>query len=237
MTTARMRSNDTARMRPLQVTVILVSRVGGVTGAGAAAAAFACAGSDPDRSGLLIDLEARRAPRPTLIASAAARGLEERLTAHLPEARAASRGWTCHLALPADRDGIRGIAAALPLADDSNAAVNLPPRLLQLALEEPLPRVGGVLLRADLGADRPLTALAARDLMERGLRVAVLKQPLGWFASRRALAGLLPAGSGGGLPERLCDRLLGERDRELVRQESAGADGDRVAQPRIQFRV
>jgi len=112
----------------------------------------------------------------------------------------------------------------LPLVDDALAAVHLPPHLLQAVLEEPLARVGGVVLRADLSADRALTALAARDLMERGLRVAVLKQPLGWLASRRALAGILPAGSGGGLPGRLCERLLGE---------SAPAP----APPRIQFRV
>jgi hypothetical protein len=206
------------------VTATLVSRVGAAAGARAAAAALACTGSEADRAGLLVDLETRRAPRPTLVASAAARELEERLAAHLPDAGVASRGWICHLALPADRSGIEGIAAVLPLVDDALAAVHLPPHLLQAVLEEPLARVGGVVLRADLSADRALTALAARDLMERGLRVAVLKQPLGWLASRRALAGILPAGSGGGLPGRLCERLLGE---------SAPAP----APPRIQFRV
>lgn len=206
------------------MTATLVSRVGAAAGARAAAAALACTGSEADRAGLLVDLETRRAPRPTLVASAAARELEERLAAHLPDAGVASRGWICHLALPADRSGIEGIAAVLPLVDDALAAVHLPPHLLQAVLEEPLARVGGVVLRADLSADRALTALAARDLMERGLRVAVLKQPLGWLASRRALAGILPAGSGGGLPGRLCERLLGE---------SAPAP----APPRIQFRV
>jgi len=206
------------------MTAALVSRVGVAGGARAAAAALTCAGSDPDRAGLLVDLETPRAPRPTLVASAAARELEERLVAHLPEAGVASRGWTCHLALPADPSGIEGIAAALPLVDDSLAVVHLPPHLLQTVLEEPLARIGSVVLRADLGVDRALTALAARDLMERGLRVAVLKQPLGWLASRRALAGILPAGSGGGLPGRLCERLL-------------GAGTPAPAQPRIQFRV
>jgi hypothetical protein len=216
---------------------VLVVRVGDATGARAAAAALACAGSEPDRAGLLIDLESRRAPRPTLIASTAARELEERLAAHLPEAGVGSRGWTCHLTLPADRAGVEGIAAALPLVENSTAAVHLPPRLLQVAFEEPSPLVRGVLLRADLTADLPLTALAAREVLGRGLRAVVLKQPLGWLASRRALAGFLPAGTRGGLPERLCGRLLGERDRELACQENAGSHGDRVAQPRIQFRV
>jgi hypothetical protein len=128
------------------------------------------------------------------------------------------------LALPADGSGVEGLAAALPLLDDSTVAVHLPPRLLQAVLEQSLARVGSVVLRADLGADRPLTALAARDVMERGLRLVVLKQPLGWLASRRALAGLPGGGSGSGLPQRLCERLLVEDDRALAR-------------PRIQFRL
>lgn len=208
----------------MEVTATLVSRVRAAAGAKAAAAALACAGSEPDRAGLLIDLEPARPPRPTLIASTAARQLEERLAAHLPQAGVASRGWTCHLALPADPTGIQEMAAALPLVDDSVAAVHLPPHLVQAVLEEPPPRVGAVVLRADLSVDRALTALAARDLMERGLRVTVLKQPLGWLASQRALAGLLPAGSGGGLPGRLRGRLLGDAD-------------SGPAQPRIQFRL
>ena len=64
------------------------------------AAALACAGSDPDRAALLLELSDGRAPRPALVASAAARALEERLAAHLPEAGVASRGALCHLTLP-----------------------------------------------------------------------------------------------------------------------------------------
>jgi hypothetical protein len=63
------------------------------------------------------------------------------------------------------------------------------------------------LLRADLAEDRALTALAVRDLMTRGLRVSVLKHPLGRLAARAAVLGALPAGSGV-LPDRLADRLL-----------------------------
>lgn len=222
---------------PGRGTAVLVVRVSSAEGARATAAALACAGSEPDRAGLLIDLESRRGPRPTLIASAAARELEERLAAHLPEAAVASRGWTCHLTLPADREGLAAIAAALPLLEGSTAAVHLPPRLLQPALEEPLARAGGLLLRADLDADRPLTALAVRDALGRGLNVAVLKQPLGWLASRRALAGFLAPGSGGGLSRRMCERLLDEVDSEPAHRERIGAHGDRVAQPRIQFRL
>jgi hypothetical protein len=232
--------------RPAGGRATLVIRVGAAPGAREAAAALACCRSDPGRAGLLIDLGPRRSPRPTLIASPAARELEERLAGHLPEAGVASRGWTCHLALPADRSGIRGVAAALPLVEDSIAAVNLPPQLLQVLLEEPPSRLSGVLLRADLGADRALAALATRDLMGRGLCVAVLKRPLGWLAARRALAGLLPAGSRSGLPPRLCERLLAAGDPAVAERNLPVAEGDLAvaerdadlpAPPRIQFRM
>jgi hypothetical protein len=51
-------------------------------------------------------------------------------------------------------------------------------------------------------------ALAARDLLGRGLAVAVLKRRLNWVAERRALFGALPVGSPGGLPGRLVNRLI-----------------------------
>lgn len=188
-------------------TVVLVTWAGEASGSRAAAAALACAGSDPDRPGLLVDLGGRP-PRPTLVASAGARELEERLAAHMPEARAASRGQTCHLALPADEDGLERLPAALPLVRDSIAVVHLPPTLLHSALASPRVEPTGALLRADLSSDCALTGLAVRDLLARGLRVAVLKRPLAWIPARRALFGVLPAGAPCGLPPRLSDRLL-----------------------------
>ncbi len=184
-------------------TVILVARVGDATGSRAAAAALACAGSEPDRAGLLIELGGGRSPRPALIATAAARELEERLAVHLPQAGVASKGQICRLALPADTNGLELVAAALPLVRGSVAAVHVPPCLFRDVLDEPRIRATGVLLCADLGADRALTALAARDLIEAGLRVAVLKRPLGWITARRALAGLLPDPGAGALPRRV----------------------------------
>jgi hypothetical protein len=187
--------------------IVLVTRVGAASGSRAAAAALACAGSDADRAALLVDLAAGRAPRPSLVATAAARGLEERLSVHLPEAGVASRGRVCQLKLSPGPAGIEQIAAALPIVRRSAAVIHLPPRLLQPALGEG--RIGptAALLRADLADDRALTALAAHDLMARGLRVVALKRPLGWLAARRALLGA-PVAVGGGLPVRLCDRLL-----------------------------
>jgi len=186
---------------------ILVTAVGGASGSRAAAAALACAGSEPDRPGLLIDVGGR-APRPTLVASTGARELEERLAAHLPHLRAASRGQTCHLATDDDPGAFEAIEAALPLVRESVAVVHLPPALLQGTLAEPALRPSGVLLRADLENDRALTALAVRDLLDRDLRVAVLKQPLAWVPARRSLFGVMPPAAPGGLPRAVAGRLL-----------------------------
>jgi hypothetical protein len=186
---------------------VLVTSVGTAAGSRAAAAALACAGSPPDRPALLIDLGGGRAPRPSPVATAAARALEERLTAHLPEPGLASRGRFCHLSLSSGQDGIERLAAALPSVRDSLAVVHLPPRLLQPALEEPRLRPAAALLRADLREDRALTALAVRELMERGMEVAVLKRPVGWLPSRAALLGALPTGSEA-LPRRVVERSL-----------------------------
>lgn len=188
--------------------MILSTRVGDATGSKAAAAALACAGSEPQRPGLLVDLAPGRPPRPALIATTAARELEERLVAHRSEAAAASRGAMCHIALPANQDGVEQVAGTLALARGLIGVVHLPPELLQATLREPGIRASAVLLRADLDSDRALVALAVRDLLDRGLRVMILKHPLAWIPSRRALFGVLPAGVPGGLPARLLDRLL-----------------------------
>jgi hypothetical protein len=172
--------------------IVLVTRVGAATGARAAAAALACAASEPDRAALLVDLGEGRAARSTLVSTVGARALEERLAAHLPQAVLASRGCFCRLTLSADPAELDTVAAALPLARDSAAVVHLPPRLLRPLLAEPRIRPTAAVLRANLAEDRPLTALAVRDLMDAGLRVAVLKRPPGRLAGRAALLGALP---------------------------------------------
>jgi hypothetical protein len=187
----------------------LVARVGAAGGSRAAAAALACAGSEPDRAALLIELGDGGAPRPSLVATVAARELEERLAVHLPEAGVASRGSICLLQLPASPDGIGQIPAALPLVRDAAVIVHLPPALLQPALAEARIRPTGALLRADLDQDRALAALAVRDLIARGLRATVLKRPLAWLTARRALLGALPAASPA-LPVFVRERLLDE---------------------------
>jgi hypothetical protein len=202
-------SGATVFVNPLKVgPTVVVAPVGEAEGSRGAAAALACAGAEVDLPTLLLDVGGRP-PRPALLASAAARKLEERLGAHLPDTRVAARGQVCHIAVPAEADGIGAAAAAIDVARGATTVVHVPPGLLQEALEGELDlRPTGVLLRADLPTDRALVALAVRDLLLRDLAVAVLKQRLSWVAERRALFGALPAGAPGGLSERFAARLL-----------------------------
>jgi hypothetical protein len=194
-------------VNPLQDgATIVVTAIGAAEGSRGAAAALACAGADVDLATLLIDVGGKP-PRPALLASATAHKLEERLGAHLPDLRVAARGQVCHLAVPAGQEGLEAAAAAVTVAQRSAAVIHVPPEMLQSVLDKFRPRPSGVLLRADLVEDRPLAALAVRDLIARDFAVAVLKQRLGWVAERRALFGALPSGSPGGLPERLVRRL------------------------------
>jgi hypothetical protein len=189
------------------MSVVVVS-VGEAEGSRGAAAALACAGADVDVAALLVDVGGRK-PRPTLIASAAAQKLEGRLKAHLPQAAVAARGQVCHLAIPADAEGLEIVSTAVTVARGMTAVVHLPPELLQVTLAESSLKALAVLLRADLRSERALVALTVRDLVERGFTVGVLKHRLGWVAERRALFGVLPPGSPGALPERLVRRLGG----------------------------
>jgi len=187
---------------------VLVTAVGEAEGSRGAAAALACAGADADLATLFVDVGGR-APRPTLLASAAAHRLEERLVAHLPQVRVAARGQVCHLAVPADPDGLAAAAAAVTVARGALAVLHVPPALLRPLLDErPGPEPTGVLLRAEIAADRPLLALVVRDLIADDLAVAVLKRRLSWVAERRALFGSLAPDAAGGLPARLLGRLV-----------------------------
>lgn len=187
---------------------VLVAAVGEAEGSRGAAAALACAGADVDLATLCVDVGGR-APRPTLLASAAAQRLEERLAAHLPRVRVAARGQVCHLAVPADEEGLRAAAAAVAVARGALAVLHLPQLLFRAALAVDLGvRPTGVLLRADVAADRALLALVVRDLLDRCLDVAVLKSRLGWVSERRALFGVLPAEQAGGLPHYVLRQLI-----------------------------
>ena len=205
---------------------VLVTAVGEAEGCRGAAAALACAGADVDRATLIVDVGGKP-PRPTLLVSAAARRLEERLVAHLPEVRVAARGQVCHLAIPAEPEGFEVASAAVAVARGALAVLHLPPELLQPVLGERIgPAPSGVLLRADVVSDRALLALLARDLIDRGLTVSVLKRRLNWVAERRALFGALAPDAAGGLPPRLLGRLLSHEcyiERHGARDQPTGA--------------
>jgi hypothetical protein len=186
--------------------VVAVSPVGTAEGSRGAAAALACAGADADRATLLIEVGGRP-PRPTLLASSAAQRLEERLVAHMPRGRVAARGSICHLSVPAEEAGFEAASSAVTVARGSLAVLHLSSAELRASIEAGAgPRLSGVLLRADLASDRPLLALAVRDLLARGLSVAVLKRRLSWVTERRALFGALSA-EAADLPPALLRRL------------------------------
>jgi hypothetical protein len=185
--------------------VIAITAVGAAEGARGAAAALACAGADADRASLLVDLDGR-SPRPTLLASSAARQLEERVVGHLPGARAAARGQVCHLAVSADEEGFAAAAAAATVARGALAVVHVSPGSLQGLLAAQGRRLGVVVLRAEVRADRALLALAFDELTPRGLDVVILKRRLSWVEERRALFGVLGADSAG-LPARLREQV------------------------------
>jgi hypothetical protein len=186
---------------------VLVTAVGEAEGSRGAAAALACAGADPDLATLLVDVGGK-VPRPTLLASTAAHRLEERLAARRPQAGVAARGQVCHLGVAADAEGLEAASAAVTVARGALAVLHLPPVMLRPVLDERLgPEPSGVLLRAELAADRALTALVVRDLMARDLAVGVLKRRLSWVAERRALFGALAPAGAAGLPEAQLRRL------------------------------
>lgn len=201
--------------------VVLVTRVGAASGSMAAAAALARTASESDRAALLIDVGEGRDPRSTLIATEGARALEERLAAHLPDAAVASRGWICVLKAPPEPTAFETLAAALPLVREPAAVIHLAPAQLRAALTAPGIQPTAALLCAKLANDRALTALAIRDLMDAGLRTAVLKRPLGRLSALSAQLGVLPP-SAPVLPARLCERLLATDDKRLPKRYPGG---------------
>ena len=139
--------------------------------------------------------------------SAAARALEERLAAHLPEAAVASRGALCHLTLPADRGRARsGRRRRWRSSATRSAWCIVPPRLLQAALD-------GAGLRRRRGAaarrprPRPGADRARRPRPDRPRRRASrsLKRPLAWVAvAAGAVRGAARPARPGGLPALGC---------------------------------
>ena len=164
----------------------------------AAAVGVAVAVDQPERASgvLLAELGAERGRGPTMLASAPARELEERLR-QIGYERVAARGRLCWVGLGGTEEALTEdlprTLEAVPAA--CVAIVHLPARLWPLALEQRSMRRRAGLLRADLPTDRALVALAVAELRERRLPVRVAVRPLGRVASRRAVAGLETGGS------------------------------------------
>jgi hypothetical protein len=167
---------------------------------------------------VLAELGAERGRGPTMLASAVARRLEDRLRGAGFEGVAA-RGRLCWVGLPAEEETLARVAGLLDrLGPGSAAIVHLPASLWPLAVYD---RMGAdaALLRADLPAERPLVALAVGELRERGLPVRVASRALGRVASRRALAGLEV---GGAAASRITRLTRGLRDRPAAPAAEAG---------------
>jgi len=187
-------------------------RAGGGRELAAAAATALAAG----RQVVLADLGG--APkRPTLLASAEARALEDALRAR--GHGAAARGRICWLALPGGEAGAEALAGLRELGLADLIVAYVPPSLWAEALDRLDPGPDGALLRAELPAQRALAALAVAELRERGVPAQVAKRGPGLVAARRAAAGIEPGGPAGAAARRLTRRLLGRG--------SAGRGGSR----------
>ena len=258
---ARSREDEPERSQPLArpveavrpraaPDVVLASAVGGAGGGVALAAAVgvAIAARAGGRRGavLLVDLDpAPRSSGPTLLASAPARELEDALRALGGSySAAAARGHICRLAVPGE-DGLDRVAellaARLPAA---LVIVHLPQRMWSQAVADRRLGARAGVLQADLPADRPLVALAVRELHERGMRAKVAGRPLGRVGARRALAGIEPGGAASARCARWArsfealrlDSMRGQRGQALIAHarrslradpRRAGADRDR----------
>jgi hypothetical protein len=175
---------------------LLVTAIGGARGSEAIAAAIAtCLASDGYATLLVVVGEGVGRRRPTLLASPAARSCEERLGGRA--AGASARGLICHLAAAAvDAGGLDTAADAIARCGGGKASVLLvEPPLWRPALEHRRLSIGAAVIRADLPRDRPLAALAVRDLRAAGIHAWVAKRSLGWAAGRRALAGVRVGGA------------------------------------------
>ena len=196
--------------------------------AAALAVTAACAPGSRPAGALLIELGDRGPCKPSVLATAEAREIEQALAGI--GARAAARGRICHLRLRPDPEGVGLAAGAVAAAPGRpRCIVHVPPDSFRSLLEHPVLRPQGVLLRADLAADRSLAALLAGDLNADAIRARVAKRPLGWFAGRLALAGLPPPETARRPNERLFAGLLRERRERVERGPAAdGSEDDNI---------
>jgi hypothetical protein len=193
----------------------VVAGVGEGSGAGAIASSLATLVAAPGRPSLLLRIGGR--PRaPALLATADARELERRLAAEGIPGRPAARGRFCELATPGEAEGLRvAVAATACIPPGSGCVIHAPGPLFRAAVEDPGLAASAAVLRADLPGQRPLVALAVRDLIERGLTVRVLPRAPAWPALAAAATGLPLGGRDGRRLGRIGKRLAGEAGQAL----------------------
>jgi len=149
-------------------------------GASPTAASLAAMTALPGRPSLLVRL-GTRARGPALLASGEARDLERALAGLDPPLPPAARGRTCELPAPAGAEGVLLAAAAARLLPRGAACVlDCDAAAFRLAVEAPELGATAALLRAELPSRRPLAALAAGELIARGLLVRVLPAAPAW---------------------------------------------------------
>ncbi len=155
--------------------------------------AVSLAAESDDAGALMIELDEGGHRRgPTMLASAPARALEERLRGEGVEA--AARGRLAWVVLGADVPWEESLAEILGIAPEAAAVVHAPVSRWRSLLWTPALRLPIALLRADVPAQRSLAALTAIELRAAGVPLRIATRAPGRIAARRALAGIDPGG-------------------------------------------
>jgi hypothetical protein len=191
--------------------LLLCAPAGDGRGLPAAAAAVAVAATPLEGasgSTLLLDLRAgARPPRGTVLASAAARELESTLREQ-GRLRGAARGRLC-FAVANDAEPAAALEAALGEETGAGLVVAICDRGdFRTLLDAGADFRRSVLIRAEAGANRPLIALLAAEMRDRGIPLKAWVAPIGAIGGRRALAGLEPGGASGRRAQRLAGALV-----------------------------
>jgi hypothetical protein len=183
---------------------VICTALPGCGGAAAAAAAVAvalaleedgAALAGGDGSAVVIEVGGEGRRGPTVLAAAGARELECQLREAGMEA--AARGRLAWVRVDAGERWLQAVIEARGVAMRTAAVVVVAPEHWCELAECPELAPDGAVLVADLPHQSQLCALAARELIDAGLRVRVIGRGPGRVGSRRALAGIDPGGDAG----------------------------------------
>ena len=188
----------------------------------AEAAALAVAAADgPEGGALLLDLDARRPARSTILAGDAARRLATSPTWDPFEATACARGRLAVLSALDDAEGARLLEASADCGLPRVACVR--PEAFRALLDSGPAAGAAVLIRAER-ADAVLVAALSIELRRRRVTHKIWTSPLGLIGARRADAGLDPGGECSTRARRAASALL-DRRRDRRRPTIARARG------------